>query len=92
MSKEHGDNLDNKGTPLLSSKLERCVHYCKCSEYNLYGHRMKKNVHCIHLSGITEDFVDKREHYGTYTREKQRALMNLMSLLVGSEQQLRLGM
>ena len=78
MSKEHGDNLDNKGTPLLSSELQQCVHYCKCSEYNLYAHRIKRNVHCIHLSGITEtkekimeNCVDKREHYGTYTRGKQ---------------------
>ena len=59
MSKEHGDNLDNKGTPLLSSKLEQCVHYCKCSEYNLYAHKIKRNVHFIHLSGITEDLQTK---------------------------------
>ena len=51
---DDGDNLDNKRTPMLSSKLEQCVHYCKCSEYNLCAHRLKRNVHCIHLSGITE--------------------------------------
>ena len=71
MYKEHGDNLDNKGTPLLSSKLEQRVHYCKCSEYNLYAHRIKRNFTAFIFIWDHRGLVDKREHYGTYTRGKQ---------------------